>query len=98
MSDRPNNLPSFVTFATGADLLRRLGIDPDATADSVRHIARTRESWPFGDAPDQVPYVRIANARAMDTATFLDHLEKEPPNPHGRGRDKRPRARPGDTG
>ncbi|MFF8610759.1 hypothetical protein ACF06X_33175 [Streptomyces sp. NPDC015346] len=98
MSDRRNSLPTFVTFATGAALLRQLGIDPEATADSVRHIARSRESWPFGDGPSKVPYERIANARAMETKIFLEYLEKEPPNPRGRGRDKKPRARPGDPG
>ncbi|GGU11389.1 hypothetical protein [Streptomyces lateritius] len=98
MSERRATLPSFVTFATGAELLRVLGIDPEATADSVRHIARSRESWPFGDRPGQTPYERIANARAMPTDVFLAYLEKEPPNPRGRGRDKKPRAKPGGSG
>ncbi|MGA4867615.1 hypothetical protein ACPB9J_33820 [Streptomyces lavendulocolor] len=96
MTNRPNDLPPFVTFATGAELLRRLGIDPDATPDSVRHLARARgEKWAFGDGPGQTPYGRVANARTMDTIVFLDHLEAEPPNPHGRGRDRKPRARRG---
>lgn len=94
MSDRPDNLPPFVTFAGAAQLLRNLGIDPDATADSVRHLARSRgDRWPFGDRPGQIRYVKMANARTMDTCVFLDHMEKDPPNPHGRGRDKNPRAR-----
>lgn len=95
---RPANLPTSVTFAEGAQLLRQLGIDPNATADSVRHLARSRgPKWPFGTDPGQVPYGRTVNARTMDTQVFLDHIEKWPPNPHGRGRDKKPRARPQET-
>lgn len=91
---RPADLPSSVTFAEAAVLLRDLGIDENATADSVRYMARSRgEKWPFGDGPGQVPYRQTANARTMATATLLDHLEAWPPNPHGRGRDKKPRAR-----
>lgn len=96
MSDRPKNLPSHVTFATGAALLRQLGIDEDATADSLRHLARSRPSWPFGEGDGKVPYVPAGNARAMATDVLLDYLDKEPPNPRGRGRDKKPRARPGE--
>lgn len=96
MKSRPSNLPPYVTFAEGAELLRALDIDPDATADSVRHLARSRkDQWAFGDGPGQMPYRRSANARTMDTAIFLDQMEKDPPNPHGRGRDKKPRAKPG---
>lgn len=94
MNNLPDDLPTFVTFATGAALLRRLGIDPDATDESVRHLARARkERWPFGDGPNQMPYGKVANARTMETGVFLAYMEKEPPNPHGRGRDKKPRAR-----
>lgn len=98
MKDRPDNLPPTVTFAEGAELLRVLDIDPDATPDSVRYLARARKDrWAFGDGPGQTPYKRVANARTMDTTVFLDHMEKDPPNPHGRGRDTKPRARPGGT-
>jgi hypothetical protein len=91
---RPTNLPPSVTFAEAAVLLRELGIDENATADSVRYMARSRgEKWPFGNGPAQVPYRQTANARTMDTKVLLDHLEDWPPNPHGRGRDKKPRAR-----
>lgn len=94
MTNRPSDLPPLVTFATGAALLRRLNIDPKATAASVRYLARKRgKDWAFGDCPGQVGYERMGNARAMDTTVFLDHIEKHPPNPRGRGRDKRPRVR-----
>jgi hypothetical protein len=86
------DLPKSVTFAQAADLLQDLGIDPTATAQSVRYLARARgKRWPFGDEDGQVPYDKIANARAMDTTTLVDYLRAEPPNPHGRGQDKRPR-------
>lgn len=91
---RPANLPAAVTFAEGAALLRQLDIDPNATADSVRYLARSRGTkWAFGKGPGQTPYGQTANARTMDTKVFLDHMEAWPPNPHGRGRDKKPRAR-----
>ncbi|MGW5529417.1 hypothetical protein [Streptomyces xanthochromogenes] len=86
------DLPQFVTFAEAADLLRDFGIDSTATAQSVRYLARARgERWPFGDGETQVPYRKVANARSMDTATLVDYLRAEPPNPHGRGQDKKPR-------
>lgn len=92
--NKPTNLPPTVTFAEAAVLLHELGIDENATADSVRYMARSRgEKWPFGDGPSQVPYKQTANARTMDTMVLLDHLKAWPPNPHGRGRDKKPRAR-----
>lgn len=93
----PDDLPPYVTFATGAELLRRFGIDPNADAQSVRYLARkhTEEGiWPFGDGNDLMPYGRIANARTMETGMFLEHCAKHPPNPYGRGQDRRPRRSP----
>ena len=93
-NDRPD-LPAFVTFEDAARLLADLGIDPNATGDSVRYLARLRRdtTWPFGDRPGQTPYGKASNARTMDTKVLLQHLEDEPPNPHRRGRDKKPRTR-----
>ena len=89
------DLPPSVTFEAAAQLLVKLGIDPNATGDSVRYLSRVRKdtTWPFGDRPGQTPYGKVANARTMDTAVLLKHLEDEPPNPHRRGRDKKPRTR-----
>ncbi|MGW2863317.1 hypothetical protein [Streptomyces sp. NPDC001205] len=88
----PTGLPTSVTFAQAAGLLQQLGIDPTATAQSVRYLARARgERWPFGVGNGKVPYGKVANARAMETATLIDYLRREPPNPHGRGQDKKPR-------
>ena len=49
------DLPPFVTFATGADLLVSLGIDAEATSDSVRYTARTHPDWEYGDEGSDKP-------------------------------------------
>ncbi|MER7068974.1 hypothetical protein ABT357_25415 [Streptomyces albidoflavus] len=93
----PNDLPPFVTFATGAALLRRFDIDPFADAQSVRYLARAHTEkgiWPFGNGPGLMPYGQVANARTMETGIFLTHCAEHPPNPRGRGRDKQPRRSP----
>ncbi|GAA3154606.1 hypothetical protein ACFQ0X_43785 [Streptomyces rectiviolaceus] len=92
MTGREGELPHEVTFASGARLLVERGIDPHATADSVRHIARSRKNWPFGEGREH-PYSRVANARTMNAKVFLRYFEDHPPNPRGRGRDKQPRAK-----
>ncbi|MFD3516241.1 hypothetical protein [Streptomyces sp. NPDC058657] len=87
--------PDFVTFEAGARLLVTTGIDPNATAGSVRHVARTRSNWPFGDGEEHPhQYVRQANARAMRTSVLLAYFKENPPNPARRGPDKKPRAKP----
>ncbi|MFI6055742.1 hypothetical protein ACIBCO_37370 [Streptomyces violascens] len=92
MTADSTDLPKFVTFDQAAALLQHLGIDPTATAQSVRYLARARgERWPFGSGNGQVPYKKIANARTMDTKKLIEYLRAEPPNPHGRGQDKKPR-------
>lgn len=85
-----SDLPSFVTFKTGAELLVAEGISSSITADGVRYIARqSRKDWPFGkDRPH--PYEKAGNARAMATGPFLAYFRKHPPK--GRGPDKGPRA------
>ncbi|MFF4526979.1 hypothetical protein [Streptomyces bluensis] len=92
-----NTLPETVTFAEGAQLADELGLYPGATADKLRHLARSRKdtTWPFGDPGDGRPYEygKVANARNMRTEVLLRHLKECPPNPHGRGPDKKPRVR-----
>ena len=95
-----SDLPDTVTFAEGAELADRLGLYPGATADKLRHLARSRRetTWPFGDQGDGRPYEygRVANARKMRTEVLMKHLEECPPNPQGRGPDKQPRKRKSD--
>jgi len=86
----PDN-PTFVTFATGAELLVRLGLDSEATAQGLRHMARSAEDWPFGDKEGQLAYIVIGQTRTMETEKFLDYFRKHPRT--GRGRDKAPRKR-----
>lgn len=93
MTGPQDNLPPEVTFATGARLLVEQEIDVNATADSVRHIARSRKDWPFGEGREH-PYGTVANARTMNTLAFLKYFTEHPPNPTGRGRDRQPRKRP----
>lgn len=97
MTDNWNDLPEEVTFTEGARLADQLGILPGATADKLRHLARARKNttWPFGDRGEGRPYEygTVANARKMRTEVLLKHLQEEPPNPYGRGPDKRPRAK-----
>ncbi|MGW1870940.1 hypothetical protein ACWCPS_36045 [Streptomyces mauvecolor] len=96
MTTDPAGLPEFVTFDQAAALLQQLEIDPTATAQSVRYLARARgERWPFGAGEGQVPYKKIANARTMDAKKLIEYLRAEPPNPHGRGQDKKPRRTSG---
>ncbi|NUS25059.1 MAG: hypothetical protein HOV92_12665 [Streptomyces sp.] len=85
-----------MTFAEAAQLADKLGLFPGATADKLRHLARHRkDTWPFGDRSDGKPYEygTVANARKMRTEVLLSHLKEYPPNPNGRGPDKKPRAR-----
>ncbi|MBJ6623511.1 hypothetical protein [Streptomyces sp. DHE17-7] len=93
-------LPAEVTFTEAARLADSLGIFPGATADKIRHMARARKTttWPFGDRGEGRPYEygKVANARKMRTEVFLKHLIEHPPNPQGRGPDKKPRARRAD--
>jgi hypothetical protein len=90
------DLPEEVTFTEGARIADKLGLFPGATADKLRHLARYRQdTWPFGVRGEDKPYEygKVANARKMRTEVLLKHLEEYPPNPNGRGPDKKPRAR-----
>jgi hypothetical protein len=88
-------LPPVVTFGSGARLLVELGIDPHATADTVRYAARTRPDWPFGAPGEGKPheYVKVAHAKAMATEPFLAFFREHPPPKGVRGPDKKPRQR-----
>jgi hypothetical protein len=92
-----SKLPETVTFAEGAQLADQLGLYPGATADKLRHLARARKdtTWPFGEPGDGRPYEygTVANARKMRTEALMNHLAEHPPNPQGRGPDKKPRRK-----
>ncbi|MFI8792666.1 hypothetical protein [Streptomyces sp. NPDC055105] len=82
-----NTLPPVVTFATGADLLVRLGKVKNMTREGVRRLSK-HPDWPFG--PDRpYPYWDLANADAMETEPFLKFFDEHPIV--GRGPDKEPR-------
>lgn len=88
------DIPPFVTFETGAKLLVDMGIDPNATGDSVRYVARHHPDWPFGEERSH-KYVMIGNARTMETGVFLAWHRQHPRS--GRGRDRAPRKPRGET-
>lgn len=79
--------PLFVTFTTGAQLLVDEGLVESITPDGLRYIARTDQDWPFGDRPDRHPYVKVGNARTMETGVFLAFFKGGPPR-GGRGPNK----------
>lgn len=96
MNTDRKNLPDTVTFAEAARLANELSLYPGATADKLRHLARSRkDTWPFGDNGDGRPYEygQVANARTMRTEVLMKHLEDHPPNPQGRGPDRKPRRK-----
>lgn len=80
-----DDLPTFVTFTTGAELLIRLGLVDSITPDGLRYMARTRPDWRFGDSSEQTPYVYAGNVRTMETGIFLSMFQ-EGPRRGGRGR------------
>lgn len=92
-----SSLPETVTFTEAAPLADELGLFPGATADKIRHLARARKdtTWPFGERGEGRPYEygRVANARRMRTEVLMKHLMEYPPNPQGRGPDKKPRRK-----
>lgn len=79
--------PTFVTFATGAQLLIDRGLVESITPDGLRYIARNSDDWPFGTGPGQLPYVQVGNARTMETEAFLAYFKAGPPR-GGRGPNK----------
>ncbi|KPI31439.1 hypothetical protein OV320_2655 [Actinobacteria bacterium OV320] len=97
MTNEWANLPDNVTFTEGAQLADKLGLYLGATADKLRHLARSRKhtTWPFGNSREGRPYEygKVANARTMRTEALLKHLKEHPPNPAGRGPDRKPRRK-----
>ena len=87
-----DELPKTGTFTEAARWADEHGIFPGATADKLRHLARTRSTWPFGEGRPHA-YGKTANARTMNVTVLFEHLLKEPANPNGRGPDKKPRAK-----
>lgn len=79
--------PPFVTFTTGAQLLVDEGLVESITPDGLRYIARTADDWPFGDEPDRHAYIKVGNARTMETGVFLTYF-KAGPSRGGRGPNK----------
>lgn len=79
--------PPFVTFTTGAQLLVDEGLVESITPDGLRYIARTADDWPFGDGPGRHPYIKVGNARTMETGVFLAYF-KAGPSRGGRGPNK----------
>lgn len=89
------DLPPYVTFKTGAELLVSEGIVSSITPDGLRYIARKQpEDWPFGEGRRHA-YGMVGNAQVMETGPFLSYFRKHPPR--GRGPDKEPRKSPGGT-
>jgi hypothetical protein len=84
------DLPPYVTFKTGAELLIAEGIVSSITSDGIRYIARKQpEGWPFGEGRRHA-YGMVGNARVMETGPFLAYFRKHPPR--GRGPAKKSRT------
>ncbi len=76
MSD---DLPPFVTFTTGAQLLVDEGLVDEITAEGLRYHARKNPDWwRFGDRPGQMPYVMAGRTRTMETGVFLEMFKRGP--------------------
>lgn len=87
MSD---DLPAFVTFTTGAELLVEKGLVDSITPEGLRYHARKNPPWwRFGNRADQTPYVMVGPVRTMQTETFLE-MFKEGPRRGGIGNKRKP--------
>lgn len=86
------NIPTVVTFSSGAQLLVDLGIVPSMTREGIRKIAKTDPEWPFGPRPKH-PYGKLSNAQTMDAEPFLAYFRSR--TIKKRGPDKQPRKRTG---
>jgi hypothetical protein len=86
-----DDLPPFVTFATGADLLVERGLVDEITAEGLRYHARKNPDWwRFGGRPDQIPYVMVGPVRTMETGAFLE-MFKSGPRRGGKGNKPQPK-------
>jgi hypothetical protein len=85
-----DDLPLFVTFTSGSELLARLRL-ASITADGLRYIARNAPDWPFGDEEGKHRYVMAGSrTRTMETGVFLAYFHSGPRR-GGRGRWAKPR-------
>ena len=85
-----DDLPPFVTFTSGAELLIRLGLVDEITAEGLRYHARKNPDWwRFGSRPDQLPYVMAGTTRTMETGVFIE-MFKDGPRRGGRGNKPQP--------
>lgn len=89
--------PEYISFTDAAQLLVRHGAAGSMTPQGLRYIARSRARrdqgrWPFGEGPNQEPYLTAGGTRLMRTALLLEHFEEHPPT--GRGPDRSARRKP----
>ena len=90
--------PDYISFTDAAELVVRRGLAGSMTPRGLRYMARARSNktipaeqrWPFGDGPDQEPYLPAGRTRMMRTARLLEYLEENPPK--GRGPARNPRS------
>ena len=82
------DIPTVVTFTSGAALLVELGIVDTMTREGVRKIAKEDPDWPFGDEP-KIPYGKLANAQTMAAKPFLVYFRSR--KVRKRGPDRQPR-------
>lgn len=86
--------PDYVSFTTAAALIVRRGLAGSMTPRGLRYMAHARSSkrtpveqrWPFGDGPDQEPYLPAGRTRMMRTEVLLKYLEEHPPTGRGPAR------------
>ena len=92
--------PAYISFTDAAALIVRHGLAGSMTPRGLRYLAHARSSnkdlsddqrWPFGDDPNQEPYLSAGRTRMMRTEKLLEYLTKHPPT--GRGPDSKPRQR-----
>lgn len=86
--------PAYISFTDAADLLVRHGIAGSITPRGLRYMAISRDRkdtpekqrWPFGDKPNQEPYLVAGRTRMMRTDRLLEYLERFPPKGRGPAR------------
>ena len=92
--------PDYVSFTDAASIIVREGLASSMTPRGLRYMATSRSKvqddpekkamlWPFGDGPDQEPYLVAGRTRMMRTKTLLDYLERHPPTGRGPARKSR---------